>query len=305
MQDSVKIKKEDKGEKRFVTIGTILVLILGTVVMGVYSTFFGSGNYPLRFHRQMDEFFGKDNWKCVETEMYTSTIGVEYGKKLRCKRWYIEYVGEDSDKHKLTIDNHLHQLRSKKYFFFQKKHLSNQVCFAYELHDYLLEIVQAEIEENLVIPIIGTKEECNYQIYFNNLGNTGKSYYKDFFKNIEEYKLSTFRPELLMNQEEEHYLKISLATEGKTQEERKKMDEKVCQLKEALLSEYKEGITFEIEVRHKEQDTENETEEAQEETYYYFAYRGNELSEEEVLQGVGEWDYADIYTYLEKMYEKY
>lgn len=291
-----KIQKENKGEKSFVIIGIILLFIFVVASVEICSTLFGSGNYPFRFHKQMNEFFGKNNWECVETEAYRTDVGTKYRKELSCKRWYIEYAEDDGTKHTLKLDNYLHELRSSNYFFLQKKYLSNQICFASELHDYLLEIVQDEIEEDFVIPFLGTEEQCNYQIYYSNLGNTGKSYYKNFFKNIEEYKLSTFRPELLMKQEEEHYLKICVVTEGKTQEERKKMDEKVCQLKKALLSQYKEGITFEIEVRHKEQETE--------ETYCYFAYRGNELSEEEVLQSIGERNHADIHTYLTKMYEK-
>ena len=286
----------------------IIVFIIFLVFYGIYSLFsglFGSGNYPLRYHRQLDDLLGRGRWECVEKKSEANSLlgedstddGQSYTRSY--KRWLIEYTEEQGDTKAFWISNFSNRKKSSK--------LSNKVTFGMEISDYLCVLAEDMIEEDIIEPNFEAMEVTKDDVRINMQVTTGglmtKVYYKNLVKNIADYNVDSFTPEnLLKNKDEKFMVEIQLYSFRQNSESIANIDKKVENIANQLLESYGEHATYFIEITHYSSEEYSSEKEDIINHYYKIAYDGKEVSKKEIEEVVGECrDYLDFGTYIEKI----
>lgn len=126
---------ENRGEYPYEKIVRILgitgCLALALVRAWLFSTYLGSGNWPRRFHTELDEVFGEGNWKCISEEEKESLI----------------YSTTYCD---TTTGTTSEIPGSYKNWIFSKKRLSNKEAFVLELREIAESIAAQEVHRDIL-----------------------------------------------------------------------------------------------------------------------------------------------------------
>ncbi len=164
-----------------------LLIIISTIVL-----YFRMNNWTARFDSELDQFFGKGNWVCVDSEtkesiIYTKTYSSRhfpYSETVKGKFtvWDIKYTNGDENDSLYRITDHAMRINHDEYMFLQSEYLSAKQAFAMELMDITHQIAADEIWKNTIIPVVGTElAECiDVEIMYND-GNPEPDFYDELW----------------------------------------------------------------------------------------------------------------------------
>lgn len=145
-------------------------LALAIGIVWLCNTYLGSGNWPVRFHAELDEFFGEGNWECVSEEQkeslmysvtYRDVITEAYTEKSGTyKNWYIAWTTPAGETEIWQITNHTLKINHDKYGFFSGKRYSNKQAFVLELMEIAQSVAAEEVHRDILEELL-TQEEAD------------------------------------------------------------------------------------------------------------------------------------------------
>lgn len=315
---------KEKGSKKSQVIGgmiIVVVIIVGFLLWQCISAFFGSGNYPLRFHKELDRFLGKGNWECVDddakrTSVYKESVkdsnGTYQDTDGRYKKWLIEYTDADGVVRGFWLNNLTHKVSNSKRTILSPKYISNKICFGMNLTDYMLELAADKVVEETVSTIFRPEEYANgvasingygMQVSFDYPGMLEKSYYKKVLDNPDIYDLRDFDPEVfLADTDVSFFISVEMSTYRLNEGQIQQINEKAEKLKDALLEKYGKLATFEIRLYHFEngQEYTSTDEKNASQMQSCFVYYGQDLSLDEMKQVTGRTENLRMEEYLKE-----
>ena len=153
-----------KASKKIGIILGIIAVIAAAAGIYLYMT-----NWPLRFHGELDDFFGKGNWHVADRETrdsmiysenmaYTDAAGLYHSQPGKFHSWYIVYEKEDSTEGAWCFTDHALKISRHKSLFHC---LSAKEAMTLELMDLFSDRAGDEICREVLSPILSPEEmEC-------------------------------------------------------------------------------------------------------------------------------------------------
>ena len=122
----------------------IFLVVLG-VIAGAVFAYLSFQNWTVRFASELDRFFGKGNWECIDEESKTSHMYTEYHHSSssvyseetpgRYKNWDILFTKADGTSEVWTITNHTLKINHSKRWLLSPKRYSAKQALVLELMD--------------------------------------------------------------------------------------------------------------------------------------------------------------------------
>lgn len=290
------------------TLAVAVILAIAFLAWYFIGGFLGSGNYPLRFRRNLNAILGAGNWDVVHTESKKSTL-VRKEKTTRMdssmlyktgsfKTWIVEFTGKDGEIRELELSNLSHKSENRSKNPFSENYLSNRACFGMNILGLAENLAADDVEKN-VFPKIFDLED--YQHRSPNIGEKGvgidigfrmaERFGHDYYQGITEpgtcFDLTDFYAAELL-ETGNYCLYIDISTYKAGDGVREEMDKKAQALKNSLLAYFGEEAAYNISVSHHSagQDYHSNRTEDADKVQFYFGYRGNEVSAEEVREAM-------------------
>lgn len=162
---NTKIAVENKGEnmkklKSFIKIALILLLII-LIALLINSL----KKWPNRFSKELDNFFGKGNWECIDEETKKSLLvdkhvhfhrhpEFDYDIPEKYKKWYILFTNNQGEKEIYTISNHTYIINQDKYDIFSSKRYSAKQALVLELMGISNSLVSDDIFNKYISSVL-------------------------------------------------------------------------------------------------------------------------------------------------------
>lgn len=233
------------------TIIIIPVIIVGIIIIAI--TYMN--NWPLRFSRELDKFFGENNWKYVSSKTKESKMfeihktdkktGITNKRPGHYKNWEINYKGKN-----WTISNHTYKINHNKYWYFSKKRKTAKEALILELMNISEEIVVEKLKEEIIKDLYKEKEvECFDIDLMYNGGNPNPEFYNKLYKQDWFTASKVTVKDYLQTDLYDFYLYIKIfdyKLEKLTEEEKQNLLKTREKLEQRLIEEYKDNASFEI-----------------------------------------------------------
>ncbi len=140
-----------------IAIAAVIVLCALAVVIGTIL----SKNWTIRFHSELNHFFGKGNWECIDQETKESLIYDDYvivhsnpalsgAEPGRFQNWYIQFTNRNGEEEVWQITDHTLKINHDRYGFFSPKRYSQKQAFVLELMDISFSLAGEEIWEEFI-----------------------------------------------------------------------------------------------------------------------------------------------------------
>lgn len=241
-------------------IGAIVFLAVAAVAVWLCGTYLGSGNWPQRFHSELDEFFGEGNWQCIseeekESRMYTVTVrsantGLDTEEPGTYKNWNIEWTTPAGEKEIWTITNHALKINHDRNGLLSGKRLSNKEAFILELREIAESIAAEEVRKDIIEKIL-TKEEADclavYLSYHG--GNPAPEFYDNLWEE-EWFRADAVTADQFLSTElYDFYIRVQVYDyrfEKLSNEEQQHVIDSFDAMQQALLEQYGNHASFEI-----------------------------------------------------------
>ena len=139
------MNKENKTNIR-IMIFTIITVAAAVIIMPLLQTYGGNSNYPVRFEKELNNFFGEGKWECVNHEDKKSADLPDYVDADGFKTenyytvWTIEYTDSEGNRKECDISNHDALVYN----------VSGETILARELLDMVVESAEDEIKNDVV-----------------------------------------------------------------------------------------------------------------------------------------------------------
>lgn len=241
-------------------LGIIGCLALALVLAWLCSTYLGSGNWPRRFHAELDEFFGEGNWKCISEEekesmIYSTTYrdtttGTTSERPGSYKNWYIEWTTPAGEKEIWEITNHALKINHDKNWIFSKKRLSNKEAFVLELREIAESIAAEEVHRDIVEGLLTQEEaECISISMMYHGGNPQPEFYDRLWEE-EWFKADSITADdFLVTELHDFYIWIHIYDyrfQNLSEEEQQHVTDSFEAIQQTLVRQYGEHASFEI-----------------------------------------------------------
>lgn len=243
----------NKG-KRIAIIASLIIIVGIIIAIVIYMN-----NWPLRFSKELDRFFGEGNWEYTsnetkESRMFderrrNSTTGSTTYVSGHYKNWEIE-VNRNNKKEYWIISNHAYKINHDKNWFLSSKLYCAKEALVLELMNISEEIVAEKFKEEIISDLYSEKErECFDVTLMYHGGNPEPNFYNELYKqdwftadkvNVKEY-LETDLYDFYL------YIRIfDYRLETLTEEEQQNLLATREKLEQRLLEEYGDNASFEI-----------------------------------------------------------
>lgn len=233
------------------------LLIVIIVIIFIFILF--GRNWPLRFKKEFDNFFGEKNWEIVDkktekTRLYKEISHTrdlpEVEKDGKYKKWSVKF-NKDTQEYIYEISDLTYNLNHRKYNIFQLSKLySKRQALILEFMDISMDIAS----DNLYNEVIKTnlsenQSNCfNVEILYNN-GNLSPKFYNKLVNeswfNIQDSDVSHYLDTNLY----EFYIEIK-AYDYKfnklSDKEKQEVYDKIEIIEKELLDRYKDNASFEV-----------------------------------------------------------
>lgn len=243
----------NKG-KKIVILATAIIVIGIIIAIVIYLN-----NWPLRFSKELNRFFGEKNWEYVSKETKESRIFKESRKDPltdtkeqvpgHFKNWQIS-VNRNNQEEIWEISNHTYKINHDKYWLLSSKRYSAKEAFILELMNIAEEIVEEKVQEEIINDLYSEKEaECFDIALMYHGGNPEPNFYKELYKQDWFTASKVNAKDFLETNLYDFYLYIRIddyKLKKLTEEEQKKLLGTRESLEQRLLEEYKEDASFEI-----------------------------------------------------------
>lgn len=243
-----KIKKVGKTS-------VILLFIAGLVIIYIMSQ-----NWTIRFHSQLDKFFGKGNWECISGETKTSHMYSEYintGDTVtsgetpgKYKNWYIAFQDKNGEEELCNITNHVFKISADEHWIFSSKRYSQKQALTLELMDVSFDIIGNEILDTVIKSELSEEEaSCIEVTMLYHGGNPQPKFYtalaKEDWFNINDVSAENY----LSYDLHDFYLYIrahDYRLEKLTDEQQQNVLNSMERIEQKLLETYGENASFQI-----------------------------------------------------------
>lgn len=243
----------NKGKK--VVIFVTAIIVIGIIIAIVIYM----NNWPLRFSKELNKFFGEGNWEYVSNEIEESRMFEESRKDPltntrqqeagHYKNWQIS-VNRNNQEEFWEISNHTYKINHDKYWLLSSKRYSAKEAFILELMDIAEEIVEEKTQEEIINGLYPEKEaDCFDITLMHHGGNPEPNFYNELYKQDWFTADKVTAKDFLETDLYDFYLYIRIddyKLEKLTEEEQQTLLATRENLEQRLLEEYKEDASFEI-----------------------------------------------------------
>ena len=222
--------------RKFIT--TALLLLIAAAVFFIW---YYLRTWPLRFHGELDAFFGKGNWKQISSETRESLMYSVYHRSTnpslsgerpgKFHEWDIAFTNRSGETEIWTISDHTMRINQDKYWLLSPKRYSARQALTQELMDLSFGMAGQQVLDEILRDILPEQEaDCiNVEISYRN-GNPPPGMYSRLSRqswfNVEQISASEYlktdlydfyirilaydyRVEKLTQEEQEHLFPIS------------------------------------------------------------------------------------------------
>lgn len=140
-----------------IVIVTVAILCVLAIVIGIIL----SKNWTIRFHSELNRFFGEGNWECIDQETKESMIYDDYiivhsnpamsgDVPGKFQNWYIQFKNRNGEDEIWHITNHTLKINHDEYGIFSPKRYSQKQAFVLELMDISFGLAGDEIWKDFI-----------------------------------------------------------------------------------------------------------------------------------------------------------
>ena len=178
--------------KKAKQIGFSIVIIL--FIVGIFCVYWLLNNWPMRYKSELNQFFGKGNWKVISEDVKRSRVdtvrynllGDSSGQKRRVdlyRDWNILFENENGEEEVWKISNHVYMINNEKYGLFNPKRYKARQALTLELMEISFVVIEEEVHNEIVKEGL-TEEEahCIYVDMSYHGGNPPRSFYDKLAK---------------------------------------------------------------------------------------------------------------------------
>lgn len=229
--------------RKFIT--TALLLLIAAAVFFVW---YCLRTWPLRFHGELDAFFGKGNWKHISAETKESLMFSVYHRSTnpalsgerpgKFHEWDIAFTNPSGGTEIWTISDHTMRINQDKYWLLSPKRYSASQALTQELMDLSCGMAGQQVLDEILRDILPEREaDCiDVEISYRN-GNPPPSMYsrlsRESWFNVEQISAS----EYLKTDLYDFYIRIlayDYRVEKLTQEEQAHLFGSLAEMEKAL-----------------------------------------------------------------------
>lgn len=239
-----------------VSVGLALVIGIGWLC----STYLGSGNWPRRFHSELDAFFGEGTWECIseeekESRMYKVTVrnaGTDSSSQMpgSYKNWDIAWTTPAGEKEIWRITNHTLKINQDENWIFSKKRLSNKQAFVLELRQIAESIAAEEVHQDIIEKVLTEEEADCITVSVGYYGGNPKPEFYDKLWEEEWFQADSITMDnFLATELYDFSLWIHIYEyrfEQLSEEEQQHVLDSFAVIQQLLLEKYGENATFEL-----------------------------------------------------------
>lgn len=243
----------NKGKK--VAIIAIVIVVIGIIIaIVIYRK-----NWPLRFSKELNRFFGEGNWEYASKETKESIMFDERRRNSATdsttyvpghyKNWEIE-VNRNNKKEYWIISNHAYKINHDKHWFLSPKLYSAKEALILELMNISEDIALEKFQEEIINDLYSEKEaECFIIDLGYHGGNPEPNFYNELYKEDWFTAAKVTAKDYLETDLYDFYLYIRIfdyRLKKLTEEEQQKLLATRENLEQRLLEEYGNNASFEI-----------------------------------------------------------
>lgn len=149
----------------------IPVVILALIVAGFVAGWFVLRTWPLRFHRDLDQFFGAGNWESVSEETkrsmmfdeYLAVRGTGYSDSVdgRFHEWNIAFTNREGETELWTISDHTLKINNHDHWFpLDPERYTARRALGQELMELAFDMAGEQAQEDILGDILTDGERA-------------------------------------------------------------------------------------------------------------------------------------------------
>ena len=149
----------------------IPVVILALIVAGFVAGWFVLRTWPLRFHRELDQFFGAGNWESVSEETkrsmmfdeYLAVRGTGYSDSVdrRFHEWNIAFTNREGETELWTISDHTLKINNHDHWFpLDPERYTARRALGQELMELAFDMAGEQAQEDILGDILTDGERA-------------------------------------------------------------------------------------------------------------------------------------------------
>lgn len=238
----------------------IVCVLLAAAMILAYFRYQRWQHWPVRFHAELDDFFGKGNWEWLSEETKESSMyTVHYYSEDAVTNldvpgtyhnWDIGFTNREGDSEVWTMTDHAMKINQSKKGFFSSGRLSAKQALVRELMEISFEVAEDEIMQEILYKILPEKEAAclDVDISYRN-GNPPPKMYDTVIRqpwfSVNRINASDY----LATELWDYYIRIQAfdyRLEKLTEKERDHVMEQLGRMEKALRDAYRENADYEI-----------------------------------------------------------
>lgn len=235
---------------------TILIIVTGIIIAIIIIYM---NNWPHRFSKELDSFFGEGNWEYLGSETDKTSL---FSESIRSsnpdtstsvsgtyKKWEIS-VNYNNQKKNWTLSNLTYKVNHAKRWFLSSERYSAKEAFILELMDISEDIVVEKFQEEIISDLYSEKEaECFVVDLTYHGGKPEPNFYNELYKQDWFTASKVTVKDYLETDLYDFYLYIRIfdyRLKKLTKEEQQKLLATREKLEQRLIEEYGDTASFEI-----------------------------------------------------------
>lgn len=236
-------------------VGIIISLI---IVISLIRGFNLRKNWMIRFEEDLDRFFGKGNWECVNVESKETSEGFykkrdsanNYKVPFDYKNWYISYKNNNGEEKIYKITNLSYEMNLDKHGSIGSKSMSKKQAFYSELMDISFYIIGDKILDEFVRTELSEKEASCITAEMSYTGGLLKPKFYSYLAKQDWFTADKVSAEHYLScDEREFYIQIrafDYKLKKLTEEERQNVFDSLEKIENQLLEKYGDMASFDI-----------------------------------------------------------
>ncbi len=169
----------------------LAVLIVLLILPAGFFTWRYFNDWTLRYHSELDQFFGKGNWRCVDSEEKESIFASKYvhtasslgGETVpeTYTDWMIAFQNRDGQEEIWRITNHSLIINHDRYGLFEmNRRLNGKQALTLELMDISFGVAAEENKEDVLLSVLSGAEASCFEVTISwEGGNPEPAFYDD------------------------------------------------------------------------------------------------------------------------------
>lgn len=240
--------------KRLGILATAIIVLGIIIAIVIYMN-----NWPLRFSKELNKFFGVGNWEYLSSEIDKTSLFSESARSANAntstsvsgtyKKWKIS-ANYNNQKKNWTLSNLTYKVNHAKHWFLSAERYSAKEAFILELMDISEDIALEKFQEEIINDLYSEKEaECFIIDLGYHGGNPEPNFYNELYKEDWFTADKVNAKDYLETDLYDFYLYIRIfdyKLEKLTEEEQQHLLATRENLEQRLLEEYGNNASFEI-----------------------------------------------------------